>query len=316
MASRAWGLGLMLSLAFLGPAWAEEVGLCPSVSVVDSILGRWDFCAVSESPLTGGGFVGVVEGDEVALQMALNLVHKSRKGHVALLFHASWCTFSKLLRPSFDDMSSMFPAIHHFAFDESVIRPSVLSKYGVHGFPTLFLLNSSIWVRYHGPRTMKSLATFYTDVTGIKAAPLQISIGKVDDSANLNQLKAEADQENCPFSWARSPEKLLQQDTYLALAISFVLLRTLYFLLPKLHSCVLHARRRQIRLVSLMNTWEYFHACLSQAKQSLNRLNPCKRSDFHEGAMHAKIWASKSLASVSSIGESSTGRSQCACERR
>lgn len=124
--------------------------------------------------------------------MALNLVHKSRKGHVALLFHASWCTFSKLLRPSFDDMSSMFPAIHHFAFDESVIRPryvvavnywlfciiyvfnqnftiencSVLSKYGVHGFPTLFLLNSSIWVRYHGPRTMKSLATFYTDVTG------------------------------------------------------------------------------------------------------------------------------------------------------
>lgn len=61
MASRAWGLGLMLSLAFLGPAWAEEVGLCPSVSVVDSILGRWDFCAVSESPLTGGGFVGVVE---------------------------------------------------------------------------------------------------------------------------------------------------------------------------------------------------------------------------------------------------------------
>ncbi|KAJ0974989.1 hypothetical protein J5N97_016954 [Dioscorea zingiberensis] len=311
MAARAWVLGLLLLLALLGPAWAEEVGFSPRVSVVDSVLGLRDSCAASESPLVGGGFIGVMEGDEVMLQMALNLVHKSRKDHVALLFYASWCPFSKILRPNFDVVSSMFPTIHHFAFEESVIRPSILSRYGVHGFPTLFLLNSSMWVRYHGPRTINSLVTFYNDVTGIKAAPLQMSMGKAEDPANLNQPKADTDQENCPFSWARSPERLLQQDTYLALASSFVLLRMLYFLLPKLNSCVLHTCRRQLRFASLMNTWEYFHACLSQVRHNMNNLNPCKRSDFHEGAMHAKVWASTSLASVS-IGESSTGRSQCA----
>lgn len=43
---------------------------------------------------------------------------------------------------------------------------SILSKYGVHGFPTLFLLNSTMRVRYHGSRTFGSLVAFYSDVTG------------------------------------------------------------------------------------------------------------------------------------------------------
>jgi len=43
---------------------------------------------------------------------------------------------------------------------------SILSKYGVHGFPTLFILNSTMRVRYHGSRTLASLIGFYNDVTG------------------------------------------------------------------------------------------------------------------------------------------------------
>lgn len=43
---------------------------------------------------------------------------------------------------------------------------SILSKYGVHGFPTLFILNSTMRVRYHGSRTLASLVGFYNDVTG------------------------------------------------------------------------------------------------------------------------------------------------------
>lgn len=43
---------------------------------------------------------------------------------------------------------------------------SILSKYGVHGFPTLFLLNSTMRVRYHGSRTLGSFIAFYGDVTG------------------------------------------------------------------------------------------------------------------------------------------------------
>lgn len=43
---------------------------------------------------------------------------------------------------------------------------STLSKYGVHGFPTLFILNSTMRVRYQGSRTLGSLVGFYSDVTG------------------------------------------------------------------------------------------------------------------------------------------------------
>ena len=43
---------------------------------------------------------------------------------------------------------------------------SIPSKYGVHGFPTLFLLNSTMRVRYHGNRSFESLGAFYSDVTG------------------------------------------------------------------------------------------------------------------------------------------------------
>lgn len=43
---------------------------------------------------------------------------------------------------------------------------STLSKYGVHGFPTIILLNSTMRVAYRGSRTLDSLATFYSDVTG------------------------------------------------------------------------------------------------------------------------------------------------------
>jgi hypothetical protein len=48
---------------------------------------------------------------------------------------------------------------------------SIISRYGIHGFPTLFLLNSTMRVRYHGPRTVKSLAAFYTDVSGVLFTP-------------------------------------------------------------------------------------------------------------------------------------------------
>lgn len=52
----------------------------------------------------------------------------------------------------------------------------MLSRYGVRAFPTLFLVNSTMRVRYHGSRTMNSLAMFYKDVTGMAA--YFIPIGK------------------------------------------------------------------------------------------------------------------------------------------
>ncbi|KAK8308991.1 hypothetical protein V6Z12_D02G099300 [Gossypium hirsutum] len=104
-------------------------------------------------------------GDEISLQKALNMVHRNIHEYVAVLFYASWCPFSRSFRPSFLTLSSSYPSIPHFAIKESAVRPSILSKYGVHGFPTLFLLNSKMRVRYHGNRSFESLSTFYNDVT-------------------------------------------------------------------------------------------------------------------------------------------------------
>lgn len=310
METRVWGgLSLLIIIGRLGLAIGidrESAGTCARVSGFDLLVGlHQDWCFAEEAMAIES--VGIVEGDEAALQWALNLVYKHKKTYVAVLFHASWCPFSKICLQNFNSMASLFPSIRHFAFEESVIRPRILSRYGVHGFPTLFLLNSTMRVRYHGSRTISSLISFYSDVTGIKSADLDpISINKAADTSSLPNPD-ETIEENCPFSWARSPEKILQQDTYLALASIFVSLKLLYFLIPKLNSYIERTYRRLTQLVGLLTLWDHFHAYLHEAKQSLSRLNPCKRSNhMQEEAMNnAKAWASKSLASVS-IGEPSS----------
>ncbi|XP_072989846.1 5'-adenylylsulfate reductase-like 3 [Typha latifolia] len=311
--ARAWRTALLLLLAageILAVAAVGEV--CPRLSSADSILGRPASCSALEYPARGGDPMGVLEGDEATLHRALNLVYSNSENYVAVLFYASWCPFSRICNSNFHRLSSLFPAIRHFAFEESVIRPSILSRYGVHGFPTLFLLNSTMRVRYHGPRTVSSLVAFFKDVTGVNPMSLDsIPMDKIVDSSNVAAVKEDTEQEDCPFSWARSPEKLLQQDTYLALASSFLLLRLLYILLPKLNACVKNAWRRHTRFASLMNLSE---ASIDQIRLGFKGLLPSKRRNL-QGAMSASAWASKSLASVS-IGEPSSGRVHLASERR
>ncbi|GMY17294.1 5'-adenylylsulfate reductase-like 4 [Fagus crenata] len=284
--------------------------VCATESISDSILGfRNSNCHLYDDVGLGSlGSVAVTEGDEVSLQKALNIVHMNSHEYVAVLFYASWCSFSKTFRPSFSIMSSLYPSIPHFAIEESAIRPSILSKYGVHGFPTLFLLNSTMRVRYHGSRTYGSLVAFYSDVTGIKTVSLdQVSLDKVGHPSN-HETHDNTEQESCPFSWARSPEKLLRQETYLALATAFVLLRLLYFVFPTLLLCAQYAWRSHIQNVRLGSLWEHPSAYLKRAIQLFNSLKePCKRSNLQEGAMNARAWASKSLATVS-IGDAGTSR--------
>ncbi|XVF39526.1 hypothetical protein PTKIN_Ptkin01aG0041500 [Pterospermum kingtungense] len=252
-------------------------------------------------------FVGVTEGDEVSLQKALNMVHKNRHEYVAVLFYASWCLFSKSFRPRFSILSSSYPSIPHFAIEESAVRPSILSKYGVHGFPTLFLLNSTMRVRYLGNRSFESLSAFYGDVTGIKKKPLDGSLlDGIGDLSNHEKHNS-TEPENCPFSWARSPENLLQQETCLALATTFVLFRLIYLLYPTLLAFAQFTWRQLIRNVKLGALLEHPLAYLKRAIQLFNSLKePCKGSNL-QGAMNARAWASKSLATVS-IGDANTSR--------
>lgn len=135
----------------------------------------------------------------------------------------------------------------------------------------------------------------------------QLSLEKIGYPLN-HEKHDSTEQESCPFSWARSPENMLRQETYLALASAFVLLRLLYFFFPTLLSFAQSAWRRNIRNMRLGSLLEHPLAFLKRAVQLFNSLKePCKRSNLQEGAMNARVWASKSLATVS-IGDASTSR--------
>ncbi|XP_062221971.1 5'-adenylylsulfate reductase-like 3 [Phragmites australis] len=301
-----WWTALLLPflLAAVEPSSAALVSpdACQVPTAVDFILRPPETCSTLDRLL--GDPVGVIEGDEATLARAVNLLHKNKDDYIAVLFYASWCPFSQECKPNFETLASLFPTIRHFAFEESAIRPSIISRYGIHGFPTLFLLNSTMRVRYHGPRTVKSLAVFYTDVSGINALVKSITGEVMVHSLDDIEHKKDAEQENCPFWWARSPEKILQQDTYLALATAFVILRLVYLLFPKVDSFARWTWRRHTLFANLMGVHEYFLTYLEQARQKFHRLYPSKRGNLQEGAMNATAWASKSLASVS-IGEPS-----------
>lgn len=133
------------------------------------------------------------------------------------------------------------------------------------------------------------------------------------DWATLEEIRISSDHEkdknleveSCPFWWARSPENLLQQGTYLTLATIFVLLRVFYFFYPTL---ILFSQCawKYIRNMSLLSSLDHFLSYLRQTCQLWSCLRaPCKRRNLQGGAMNARFWASKPLATVS-IGKAST----------
>ncbi|CAA7057792.1 unnamed protein product [Microthlaspi erraticum] len=277
--------------------------ICHRESAKDYIFGFRDRnCPGDESASHRPRFASVTEGDDGWLQMATEMIdNKNKCDYVALLFYASWCPFSKSVRPNFDAISSLYSSIPHFAIEESSVKASTLSKYGVHGFPTIILLNSTMRVAYRGSRTLASLATFYSDVTGIKP----VDETPVEKAPHLGNRNNNSEPENCPVSWARSrkrsPENLFRQETYLALATAFVLLRLLHLISPTMVmlSKLVWARFAQnMRLKNLLE-----HTVATYLKE------PSVSSNLQEGAMSARAWASKSLATVSISDSTSSTRS-------
>jgi hypothetical protein len=140
------------------------------------------------------------------------------------------------------------------------------------------------------------LVHFLVVVVGIRIDTLdQLSLEKIGrPSANENH--GDTEPESCPFSWARSPENLLRQETYLALATAFVVLRLLYLFFPTLLVCIQYAWRRVIQNVRLWSLLEHPLVYLKRIIQSVYHLKePCKRSNLQEGAMNARAWASSPL---------------------
>lgn len=276
--TRVLRTGFILLVIFVRLTSADELSrvsnsVCPTKSIKASIFGFQD----SVCPLGGIDYsLGIIEGDETTLQKALSMVDTNTHDYIVVLFYASWCPFSTVFRPTLSLMSSLYPSIPHFAIEESVIKPSVLSKYGVNGFPTLFVLNSTMRVRYHGSRTLSSLVAFYTDVTGIESESVdKTSLDKMDTCVHEN---GKSEPETCPFTWARSPENLLRQETYLALATLFVVLRSLYLSYPFI---VTSARRTRFRV---RNLWEHPFGYLNRAIQLFSSLTGCMDVGFFHGS--------------------------------
>ena len=73
-----------------------------------------------------------------------------------------------------------------------------------------------------------------------------ISLEAVEDTVIIIDNDKKSKKEDSLLLWARSPDRLLHQDTCLALASSFVLLRLLHLLLPKINACMKQAWRMRL----------------------------------------------------------------------
>ncbi|KAJ7547510.1 hypothetical protein O6H91_08G088800 [Diphasiastrum complanatum] len=170
----------------------------------------------------------ILELNETTLDQALALL-RSNGTFMMVLFYADWCPFSKELLPTYEVLSSLFPSVYHVAVEGTNLRSSVLSKYGVHSFPLLFLYNKASRERYQGTRALQDLIIFLKNATGVKPLNQENSagtqIGRLSDFVKETDLSKEF----CPFSQGR---KWLQNDTYLILATWFLVLRVLLPFLP------------------------------------------------------------------------------------
>ena len=73
-----------------------------------------------------------------------------------------------------------------------------------------------------------------------------ISLEAVEDTVIIIDNDKKSKKEDSLLLLARSPDRLLHQDTCLALASSFVLLRLLHLLLPKINACMKQAWRMRL----------------------------------------------------------------------
>lgn len=245
-ASRIRALALLLllfSLCTSASASLLSAGICPKYDVEEYLLLRETFCSRDGdgNPVDAGISPRVAEFNGTTLEKALSVLQSKEDEHAAVLFYASWCPFSREFRLLLDILSSHFPTIYHIAVEDSAIQPSSLSQYGVHSFPVLFLQNKTVKVRYYGPRTVKAISQFYEDTTDTTA----FSQNKRGTNGfalieNLSRKGTFQNKANCPYPWAKSPEKWLRNDMYLLLATSFLVLRVLVYFMPRLFSSAKH----------------------------------------------------------------------------
>eukprot|EP00252_Welwitschia_mirabilis_P018415 TRINITY_DN4093_c0_g2_i1.p1 TRINITY_DN4093_c0_g2~~TRINITY_DN4093_c0_g2_i1.p1 ORF type:complete len:325 (+),score=38.88 TRINITY_DN4093_c0_g2_i1:386-1360(+) len=308
---------LIMSLPMIGEAAPLS---CSGLSLLEVALPLHAQCAASEafsSPLHNyTPRPRVTELDEAGLDRALDRIEHSNS-YMAVLFYASWCPFSKSFRSLYDHLSALYPNIHHVAVEEAGIMPSVLSRFGVHSFPSLFLLNQTTRIQYHRRKdSLPLLLDFYSETTG-NSLP-DILFMDTDARTYLDSLSPMFANHNglevFRYSFEMTLKQALYEEPYLVAAVLFLILRVLIYLYPKVRMLVRHswlsgiwhwnmALLRELTLPLLKRTLNIFNL-----KRVWSRFKFSKRRNFQEGAKNARVWAS--LASVS-LGNGPADRAGC-----
>ncbi|XP_009366461.1 5'-adenylylsulfate reductase-like 5 [Pyrus x bretschneideri] len=232
------------------------------------------------------------------------LASQQRTDYTAVFFYASWCPLSRTMYPTFEKLSFMFPQVEHLAIEQSSALPSVFSRYGIHSFPSILLVNQTSMVRYHGPKTLSSLAQFYQKTTGLE--PVQYIDGDHTVSLNIREKSIIRSMSNM------SLREISRREPFLAFATVFLCLRVLLYIFPKVLTrlqafWVLYVPHFNLGIFGETSQIMGRILHMVDVRRIWTKLRLCKTRNFHEGAKNARVWAS-SLTSVS-LGKSSSARS-------
>ncbi|CAL9219483.1 unnamed protein product [Arabidopsis halleri] len=244
-----------------------------------------------------------VDGD------SLDRVMDSNHGnaYMSVLFYASWCPFSRAVRPKFDMLSSMFPQIQHLAVEHSQALPSIFSRYGIHSLPSILMVNQTLKARYHGRKDLTSLIEFYEEATGLQ--PVQYV-----DVAEGEPTGLDAGDGNL-ITWLRngtSIREIFKQDPFLVLSLLFICLQMAILVFPIAESRMKALWASYVPNLNLERFGEISQLFsrglhMVDVRRLWLKLSLVKTRNFHERAKNAQAWAS-SLASVS-LGQTSSDQS-------
>ncbi|KAJ4898550.1 5'-adenylylsulfate reductase-like 5 [Raphanus sativus] len=244
-----------------------------------------------------------VDGDSLDRLMALN---HDGNAFMSVLFYASWCPFSRAVRPKFDVLSSMFPQIQHLSVEHSQALPSVFSRYGIHSLPSIVMVNQTFKARYRGRKDLTSLIEFYEESTGLK--PVQY-VAEAEPATTLDTTNDNL------ITWLHngaSISEIFKRDPFLVLSLLFLCLRMAILVFPIAESRMKALWASYVPNLNLERFGEVSQV-FSRALHMVDvrrlwlKLRLVKTRNFHERAKNAQAWAS-SLASVS-LGQTSSDQS-------
>ncbi|XP_071721056.1 5'-adenylylsulfate reductase-like 7 [Rutidosis leptorrhynchoides] len=212
--------------------------------------------------------------------------------YVSILFYASSCPFSNAIQPKFDALSTMYPQIKHVMVEQSSVPPVVFSRHGIHGVPSMLLVNRTSRMRHHGPKDINSLVHFYKKTTGLEPV-----IDLTGDQIIFPENKSEV-----PESHNNTQLKtLVSNEPYLIFSIFFIFLKAILYVFPNIVSNLIALWLAYIPHLNLSIFGESRQLLgrvlhLVDFERLFNKLKLIKSRPFLNGAKRARAWTS-SLAS-------------------